>query len=149
MGHGAFRSGESRRLVPLALCSALATAGYSLVDGIGARVSGDALMFVGWLFFLDAILFIPAIVLLRGRAALSTNLEMWKNGTMAALASFGAYAIAVWAMTVAPIALVAALRETSILFAVLIGWLMFGDKMDRLKAAAAALIVSGVVATRV
>ncbi len=148
MGQGAFRSGESRKLVPLALCSAAATAGYSLVDGIGARISGDALLFVGWLFIFDALIFLPTIVALRGRAALRTNPALWKTGTMAALASFGAYAIAVWAMTVAPIALVAALRETSILFAVLIGWLVFGDKMDRLKTIAAAFIITGVVATR-
>ena len=51
-------------------------------------------------------------------------------------------------MTVAPIALVAALRETSILFAVLIGWLAFGERMDRGKALSAALIVGGVMVTR-
>jgi drug/metabolite transporter (DMT)-like permease len=67
---------------------------------------------------------------------------------VAAAASYVAYAIVVWAMTVAPIAVVTALRETSILFAVLIGWLAFGDKMDRGKAIAAALIVIGVVLTR-
>ena len=69
-------------------------------------------------------------------------------GLIAAAASFAAYAIAVWAMTVAPLALVAALRETSILFAVLMGWLLFGDSMDRGKSIAAVLIVSGVVLTR-
>ena len=67
---------------------------------------------------------------------------------MAALASFGAYAIAVWAMTLAPIALVTALRETSILFAVLIGWLLFGEQMSRGKALAAGLILTGVALTR-
>jgi drug/metabolite transporter (DMT)-like permease len=52
-------------------------------------------------------------------------------------------------MTIAPIALVTALRETSILFAVLIGWALFGEQMNRGKAVAAALIVGGVVLTRV
>ena len=70
-------------------------------------------------------------------------------GSVAAVASYSAYAIAVWAMTVAPIALVAALRETSILFAVLIGWLVFGERMDRQKMLAAGLIVAGVIVTRV
>jgi len=73
----------------------------------------------------------------------------WAMGTLGAAASFGAYAIAVWAMTIAPIALVAALRETSILFAVLIGWLAFGERMDRGKVAAAVVIVAGVILTRV
>ncbi len=53
------------------------------------------------------------------------------RGIIAAGLSFLTYAIVVWAMTVAPIALVTALRETSILFAVLIGWLIFGERPDR------------------
>jgi drug/metabolite transporter (DMT)-like permease len=67
---------------------------------------------------------------------------------IAAAASYGAYGISVWAMMVAPIALVAALRETSILFAVLIGWLFFHEKISRTKALAALVIISGVILTR-
>ena len=148
MARGAFANGESRKLVPLALGSACMTAGYSLVDGLGARVAGNAVAYVGWLFTLDALIFTPLILALRGRAALRASGKDWGVGALAAGASYGAYAIAVWAMTVAPIALVTALRETSILFAVLIGWLVFGDRMDRGKAAAACLIVGGVVLTR-
>ncbi len=148
MARGVFSSRESTRLVPFALGSALATAGYSLVDGLGARVSGDATTYVAWLFVFDAALFFPVVLALRGKAVISKSRRVWALNTGAALASYGAYAIAVWAMTLAPIALVAALRETSILFAVLIGWLVFGDRMDRQKAMAAALIVAGVVLTR-
>ena len=148
MARGVFSSGESRRLVPLALGSAMATAGYSLVDGLGARVSGDAVAYVGWLFTLDAVFFTPVCIALRGKSVLRASGKVWAIGGLAATASYGAYAIAVWAMTVAPIALVAALRETSILFAVLIGWLVFGERMDKQKAVAAALIVAGVIVTR-
>ncbi len=70
------------------------------------------------------------------------------RGIIAAGLSFLTYAIVVWAMTVAPIALVTALRETSILFAVLIGWLIFGERMDRGKALAAMAIVVGIALTR-
>ncbi|PUB09875.1 DMT family transporter [Yoonia sediminilitoris] len=149
MAQGVFASGESRRLVPLALGSAMATAGYSLVDGLGARVSGDAVAYVGWLFALDAVFFTPVCLLLRGRAVLKADRRAWMMGSLAAGASYGAYAIAVWAMTVAPIALVAALRETSILFAVLIGWVWFGEKLGLGKALAAVMIIGGVVLTRV
>ncbi len=148
MSRGVFRFGESARLIPFALASAAATAGYSLVDGMGARVAGDAVTFVAWLFVLDAALFTPAALAFRGTAILRAGLRDWGLGALAALASYGAYAIAVWAMTRAPVALVAGLRETSILFAVLIGWLAFSDRMDRGKAAAVALIVGGVVLTR-
>lgn len=148
MGRGAFLSGESARLVPLALASAAMTAGYSLVDGLGARISGDAVTYVAWLFVFDAMMFTPLMILLRGPGILRAGTSAWTLGALAAVLSYGAYAIAVWAMTLAPIALVTALRETSILFAVLIGWLIFGERMDRTKSAAALLILSGVVLTR-
>lgn len=148
MARGVFSSGESRRLVPFALGSALMTAGYSIVDGLGARVDGDAVVYVAWMFFLDALLFTPICIGLRGRSVLNTTRGDWLRGAGAGAGSYGAYAIVVWAMTQAPIALVTALRETSILFAVLIGWLIMGDKMDRGKALAATLIVIGVALTR-
>ncbi|MEY1554685.1 EamA family transporter [Yoonia sp. R2331] len=148
MAQGVWGAGERIRLVPLALGSAVMTAGYSLVDGLGARVAGDATMYVAWLFVLDALFFTPVCVALRGRGVFVADRNAWTLGAVAAFASYGAYAIAVWAMTQAPIALVAALRETSILFAVLIGWLAFGERLGRQKALAAALIVGGVVLTR-
>ena len=148
MARGVFTSGESRRLVPYALGSAAMTAGYSLVDGLGARVAGDATLYVAWLFALDAAIFTPVCLWLRGSGVLRADARAWGLGTLAAGASYGAYAIAVWAMTVAPIALVAALRETSILFAVLIGWLVFGERMTRGKWISAGLIVAGVMLTR-
>lgn len=149
MGRGAFLSGESRRLVPFALGSAAMTAGYSLVDGMGARAAGDAVQYVGWLFALDAVMFTPTLMALRGRDVLQANPTIWLHGSVAAACSFVAYQIVVWAMTVAPIPLVTALRETSILFAVLIGWLAFGERMDRTKALAAVLILVGIMLTRV
>ncbi|MCP3971678.1 MAG: EamA family transporter [Rhodobacteraceae bacterium] len=148
MAHGVFRSGESRRLLPFALGSALATAGYSIVDGLGARVAGNATMFVGWLFMLDLLILFPTTLLIYRRLPLPRSRARWIPGAIAAAASYGAYWITVWAMTIAPIALVTALRETSILFAVLIGWLIFGERMNAGKAVAAALILTGVVLTR-
>lgn len=148
MARGVFRNGESRRMLPFALGSALATAGYSLVDGLGARVSGDPVAYVGWLLVLSAAFYTPVIVALKGRAVAVAPARAWGMAIFASVCSYLAYAIAVWAMTVAPIALVAALRETSILFAVLIGWLSFGERMDGTKAVAALLIVGGVILTR-
>lgn len=148
MARGVLTNGESRRLLPLALGSAMATAGYTLADGLGARVSGDPIAYVGWLMVFSAVFFTPAIVALKGRAVLRANRRAWMFGMVAAAASYAAYAIAVWAMTVAPIALVGALRETSIFFAVVIGWFFFNEKMDAPKVIAAVLIVSGVMLTR-
>ena len=133
MARGALGSGESRRLIPYALGAAMGTAGYTLVDG---------------LFVASALLFPPVALAMGGRGLLRVGPRVWGQGALAAATSYGAYAIAVWAMTLAPIALVSALRETSILFAVLIGWAAFGDRMDRGKAVSAGLIVAGVALTR-
>ena len=148
MARGVFTNGESRRLLPFAVGSAFATAGYSLVDGLGVRAWGMSGAYVSWMFALDLAIFMPAAVVLRGRGILTANARVWVLGALAGVASYGAYAIAVWAMLHAPIALVSALRETSILFAVLLGWLIFGERIDRGKSAAAILIVVGVVLTR-
>ncbi len=149
MARGVFSSGESRRLLPFALGSAVATASYSIIDGLGARVAGDAVMFVAWMFVFDALIFTSGALFLRGRTIFKATGRQWLVGSVAALASYGAYAVAVWAMTQAPIALVTSIRETSILFAILIGWLVFDEKMHKGKIIAALLIVAGVILTRI
>jgi drug/metabolite transporter (DMT)-like permease len=148
MTRGVFSSGESRKLVPFALGSACATATYTMLDGMGARVAGDAVAYVGWVFVVDGLLFAIGTLAWRGPAILPRRAKDWAMGGIASAASYGAYAISVWAMTKAPIALVAALRETSILFAVLIGWLVFRERMTAEKALSALLIVAGVMVTR-
>jgi drug/metabolite transporter (DMT)-like permease len=145
---GVFRDGESIRLLPYAFGAAAATAGYSIIDGLGARVAGDPAAFVGWMFVLDGVIFAAVMTGLRGTGAWPSLPRVWVLGGAGAAASYASYAIVVWAMTLAPIALVAALRETSIVFGVLIGWLVFGERMTRLKALAAVLIAAGVVVTR-
>jgi drug/metabolite transporter (DMT)-like permease len=112
-------------------------------------VSGDAVAYVAWVFVADGLFFTLGMLAWRGPQVLPPVGRVWGVTAIAAAASYGAYAVSVWAMTVAPIALVAALRETSILFAVLIGWLVFGERMDRSKAVAALMIVAGVMATRI
>jgi drug/metabolite transporter (DMT)-like permease len=148
MAWGALRSGESLRLIPYAFGAATATASYTLIDGIGARISGNPLGYVGWLLLLAAFFYVPAIISLKGAGVLKAGKSDWKLGGITGAASLGAYAIAVWAMSHAPIAMVAALRETSILFAMLIGWIVFKDRMDQSKIIAGTLIICGVVLTR-
>jgi drug/metabolite transporter (DMT)-like permease len=148
MAQGVFANGESRKMLPFALGSACATATYTLLDGTGARVSGDPMAYVAWVFVADGIFFSLGALGFKGFGVLPRERKAWAAGLFAAAASYGAYAVSVWAMTKAPIAVVAAVRETSILFAVLIGWLVFGERMTRGKALAAVVIVSGVILTR-
>jgi drug/metabolite transporter (DMT)-like permease len=148
MARGVFASGEDRRLLPFALGSAMATATYTLIDGMGARVSGSPAAYVAWVFVADGCFFTLGMLALRGWDVIPRNWHAWRMGAFASAASYGAYAVSIWAMTFAPIAVVAALRETSILFAVLIGWLVFGEKMTGEKAVASVVIVAGVMLTR-
>ncbi len=148
IARGVFTQGEQQKMLPFAFGSAVATAGYTITDGMGARAAGDAVLYVGWLMMVSAMFYTPVVLALNGKSLLRAPPRAWGVGLLAGACSFGAYAIAVWAMTVAPIALVAALRETSILFAVLIGWFAFGEKMTRDKGLAAVIIVGGVILTR-
>ncbi|HQU67825.1 MAG TPA: EamA family transporter [Albidovulum sp.] len=148
LASGVWTSGESRRMLPYAFGSACATAGYTLADGFGARVSGDPVTFLGWVMLMSGTIFAILMFGLRGKSSIPTAPRVWALGSLAAVASYGAYAVVVWAMTQAPIAMVAALRESSILFAVLIGWLVFKEKMTPTKALSAVMIACGVLLMR-
>jgi drug/metabolite transporter (DMT)-like permease len=148
MARGVFTRGEDRRLLPFALGSACATAAYTLIDGTGARISGSAAAYVAWVFVADGLIFSLGMIAWRGRGIVPRDARAWRLGVAGSAASYGAYAVSIWAMTVAPIAVVAALRETSILFAVLIGWLWFRERMTAEKALAAGVIVAGVLLMR-
>jgi drug/metabolite transporter (DMT)-like permease len=131
-----------------ALSNAAIIAVYTLVDGAGARASGNAASYAAWLTFLEAFPFLLWIRASRGREAVAYIARSWRRGVVAGAASLGAYAIVLWAMTRAPVAAVAALRETSVLFAALIGaiWLKEGFGLPRL--AGAASVVAGVAALK-
>ncbi|GHA51711.1 peptide ABC transporter permease [Amylibacter ulvae] len=149
LARGVFTMGESRALLPFAIGSAIGTAGYSLSDGMGARLSGDVSGYVGWLFFFDAIIFTVWGTWRRGFSVIPLAPKTLGLGLAAGAMSVGAYWIAVWAMTIAPIALVTGLRETSVMFAILIGFLLMGEKIDKGKMIAALVIMLGVIVTRI
>ncbi len=149
MARGVFAHGERRDLLPYALIAATGTAGYTLADGIGARVSIYPSAYIGWVFLLDSVLFTSWVLAFKGTRVIPKEPRVWVLGLIAGSASVAAYWIAVWAMTVAPIALVATLRETSVLFAVLIGVIFLKEKSDKGKVFAAMIIVSGVILMRI
>ncbi|MDQ6923665.1 MAG: EamA family transporter [Pseudomonadota bacterium] len=131
-----------------AFANACIIAMYTLVDGAGARASGNAISYVTWLIFLEGIPFIVWVIVRRGRPALSYLRGSVRIGLVGGGCSLAAYAIVLWAMTRAPIAAVAALRETSVLFAALMGsiWLKEGFGWRRL--AGAASVVAGIAALK-
>jgi drug/metabolite transporter (DMT)-like permease len=140
-------------LPPKALLFALVTAGftasYTIVDGIGARHSGTASGFTLWMFLLDTLGMIAYALITRGRGIFVSLIPAWRSGLAAGAMSLGSYWIAIWAFTMAPIALVAAMRETSVLFAMLMALLLLREPAGRWRWAAATLIVCGIVLMRI
>jgi drug/metabolite transporter (DMT)-like permease len=137
-----------RRAVGFALVTSLFVAGYTLTDGIGARAATTASSYAAWLFLTDAVATFVLCLLIRGRGIVAAMLPEWRAGLVTGLLAASAYWIAMWAMTRAPIASVAALRETSILFAMAISVVALREPVTSWRLAAAFLIVCGIVALR-
>jgi len=131
-----------------ALANAVIIAAYTLVDGTGARVSGNPFAYVAWLIFLEGIPFLVWIVRRRGRPAFAYLRASARIGLIGGACSLAAYGIVLWAMTRAPIAAVAALRETSVLFAALMGSLWLKEGFGWRRIAGAASVVAGIAALK-
>lgn len=145
---GTRKAAPDYRAIGFALATACTICGYTLADGLGARTAGDAHAYAIALFVIDA-LPLPVLVLwLRGPEAFRPMRGYLGLGLAGAAMSFAAYWIAIWAMTVAPIPIVAALRETSVLFASLIAVVILKERFVPARAVAAVLIVAGIAATR-
>ena len=148
LAQGSFSNRENLILLPFTLGAAIGTAGYTIFDGIGSRISANPLSYISWLFITTVPIFFLFIFIFKGLKIFKIERTTWKVGSVAGIFSFGSYWVAIWAMTQAPIPLVAALRETSILFAVLIGTIIFKDKTNTKKIIAAALILCGIIIVR-
>lgn len=127
----------------LSLLNAVTIVLYTLLDGKGARLSGHSFSYTSWGFLLDAILFTPVALLIRKGKSVSHLQQEWKRGLIGGGCSIAAYGLALWAMTQAPIASVAALRETSILFGMILAALTLKEKVSPLRIASVLLVVAG------
>jgi phosphonate utilization associated putative membrane protein len=140
---------DSPRAVGFALANAVVIAIYTVIDALGARASGNALQYVATLFAIDGWPFALMVFARRGGAKVWPYARVrWPVATLGAAASLGSYGIALWAMTRAPVATVAALRETSVLFAALLGSWFLKEAFNLRRAAGTAVIVAGVMALR-
>ena len=119
---------------------------YSVVDGQGARISGSAISYMGWVFIFSALFFLVVLHFRKQKNILKKTLTkgksvFWIGGTF----SYIAYVITVWAFTKAPVPMVSALRESSIIFAIFIGYFYLKDKVNFYKIASIILIFIGVL----
>ena len=154
VGVGLSRSavgGHPGKALRYALANAAIIALYTVIDGLGVRAAGNALSYVATLFLFEGLPYFVLVMWRRGvqrPAAWRYMAGRWKLALAGTLASFGSYAIALWAMTQAPVATVAALRETSVLFAAALGTFWLKEGFGAMRAAGTVLVVAGVMALR-
>jgi len=119
---------------------------YSVIDGYGARISMSAVSYMSWVFIFSA-MFFPIILKFRKQKNIlrktltEGKIVFWFGGFF----SYVAYVITVWAFTQAPVPMVSALRESSIIFAILIGYFYLKEKINIYKIISILLIFTGVI----
>lgn len=136
------------RSVAFALLTAATIAAYTLVDGIGARIGPSPAPYIVWLFLLDGLMMVTFGLVRMPAKMIQGAKSSWPMVLAGGALSTAAYGIAIWAMTVAPIALVAALRETSVLFAALIGIVILREPVYALRVIAGCVVLAGIVLLR-
>ncbi len=151
MALDSLRPGGTRQAtLTIALVNAAFIAAYTVTDGIGVRRSDSPIAYTLWIFVLHAI---PMVVyaLATSAASFAENLKKrWRAGTFGAFATLAAYGSALWAMSLdVPVASVAALRETSILFAAGLAVFLFGERIGPWRWLGVALICAGVATIRI
>jgi len=128
-----------------ALGTAAFIASYTIVDGIGVRRAGTVAGYVAWLFALDAILIILIAWFIRRREFRWTIRSEWKKGAAGGVLALAAYGLVIWAMSISAMAAVSALRETSVIFAALIGTILLKERFGLLRVGSAIMVAAGVV----
>jgi drug/metabolite transporter (DMT)-like permease len=137
-----------RRALAFALGNAAVIAAYTLIDAKGARASGSPVAYTMWFFAANGAALYLYGGMRRGAAVPRYLVANWKRMAVGAVCTTGSYAIALWAMTKAPVALVACLRETSVIFVAIIGALFLGERFTGRRIFATACVLGGLVALR-
>jgi len=149
MGILALASGaHDRRATYFAVGNAMVIAAYTLIDAKGVRASGAPISYTLWFFAANGFVIGALGWLQRGRDLGTYARRRWPRAMLGGALALGAYGIALWAMTLAPVALVAVLRETSVIFAAIIGALFLREKFTRRRLIATGAVLCGLAALR-
>ena len=145
----AFASGRhDSRATGFALANAVVIAAYTLVDGKGARLSEAPASYTLWFFVANGVVIAIYGWLRRGRAVNAYFITAWKKALIGGGCAVASYGIALWAMTRAPIAIVAVLRETAVIFGALIAVVVLKEKLTRRRLAATGAVMLGLIALK-
>jgi drug/metabolite transporter (DMT)-like permease len=138
-----------RRSLAYALGNAAVVASYTLIDAQGVRASGAALAYAAWFFVANGVAIACFGTVRRGSAVGAYLARHWRRAALGGACTIGSYGIALWAMTQAPVALVAALRETSVIFGAALGALLLRERLSRRRLVATGAVLCGLVALRI
>lgn len=133
----------------IALANAMVIMGYTVVDGTGVRLSGNHISYTCWVFFLNAFPILLIALALRKGDYFRYVKKRWKYGLFGGTCSFIAYGLSLWGMTRAPISMVAALRETSVIFGMLLGVVFLKETVTAPRIAAVILVLAGAASMKV
>lgn len=143
---------DLRKLEAPAVIYAIGTsafiASYTITDGLGARANGDATGYAAWLFLLNGVMMLLLLLATRGSKQLRCLRPYWIRGIFGGGMILGAYGIVIWATTVAPIAQVAAIRESSVLWATVISAIILREPLSRWRLISSLMIICGIVLAR-
>jgi len=137
-----------RRSLAFALANACVIATYTLIDAKGARLSGAPVAYTLWFFVANGLVMLGIGWLQRGLAAPAHVLRRWRLSFVGGACAVLAYAIALWAMTQAPVALVAVLRETSVVFAAALAALFLREPFSARRVGATLAVLAGLMTLR-
>jgi drug/metabolite transporter (DMT)-like permease len=137
--------GAHRQATLLAAAVAVTIALYSISDGIGVRASGSALAYNGWVFFAVGVTTLTMAAILRPGKLAAYARANWRRAAIGGVLSFVSYGLVLWAMTFASIAGVSAFRETSVVFAALLGMIFFGENAGPRRIVGALIVAIGAV----
>jgi len=146
--HSAADPAAQRKSLAFALVNACVIAGYTLIDAKGARLSGAPVSYTLWFFVANGAVIFAMGCLQRGASAPRHLLRQWRVALFGGACAVGAYAVALWAMTLAPVALVAVLRETSVVFAAVLGAVFLKERFTARRASATAAVLAGLIVLR-
>lgn len=139
---------KSREGLILALLNALVISGYTLVDGIGVRLSAASASYTLWIFLITGVAITCWATLTQWSQTRHYLRLNWHLGAVGGLGTLVSYGLALYAMTQAPVAVVAALRETSILFSAVISWLILKEHITIVRCVSVCVIAIGAITLR-
>ena len=143
-----WKPGEGKGVV-FALMTGVTIAFYTVIDGQGGRAADNVLGYIVYLFFIDSVPFGIYVGYIRRHSFSSTMKTNWKTGALTGILAFPAYGLVIWAMSISPLTYVSALRETSVILAVLIGTRLLGEPFGARRALAATAVAVGVIILQV